>query len=246
MGRKLSAIDHKKREAEKVAGMFSCIGSRYDLLNHVLSLGLDIRWRKRVARETGKNNCRRILDVCTGTGDMALELCRFWRGEAHIEGIDFSRDLLERARKKSRESNLGHAVTFLEGNAEMLPYDDEMFDAITITFGLRNITNRLKALKEFYRVAKSGACFVCLEFSRPQNPIFSAVYSFYLMKVVPRVSQLLGSDPAAYRYLGDTIKDFPLPPELADQIASAGWRNVSYEILSGGIVAVHKGMKISG
>jgi demethylmenaquinone methyltransferase / 2-methoxy-6-polyprenyl-1,4-benzoquinol methylase len=239
----MSTIDHKKREAEKVEQMFSVIGPRYDLLNHVLSLGLDIGWRKEVAQETGGIQRQSILDVCTGTGDMAFELCRFWKGMVHIEGIDFSRDLLERARKKSIESNLDHAVTFREGNAEMLPYPDGQFDAITITFGLRNINNRLKALKEFYRVAKPGACFVCLEFSQPGNPFFSAGYSLYLIKIVPLVSRLFGSDPAAYRYLGNTIKDFPAPPDLANLITSAGWNNVSYKTLSGGIVAVHKGIK---
>jgi demethylmenaquinone methyltransferase / 2-methoxy-6-polyprenyl-1,4-benzoquinol methylase len=243
MNRKVNAIDHKKRDAEKVEQMFSGIGPRYDLLNHVLSLGLDIGWRKKVAHETGGVQRESILDVCTGTGDMAFELSRFYKGMVHIEGIDFSRDLLERARKKSRESNLDHAVTFREGNAEMLPYPDEQFDAITITFGLRNINNRLKALKEFYRVAKPGACFVCLEFSQPGKPFFSAVYSLYLIKIVPLVSRLFGSDPAAYRYLGNTIKDFPAPPDLADLITSAGWNNVSYKTLSGGIVAVHKGIK---
>lgn len=226
--------------------MFSNIGPRYDLLNHVLSLGLDIGWRKKVAQETGTINCKSILDVCTGTGDMALELSRFWKGKAHIEGLDFSRELLEIARKKIRKSNMGNTITFREGNAEMLPYPSEEFDAVTITFGLRNIKNRLNALKEFHRVARPGACFVCLEFSRPRTPFFSAVYSLYLTKLVPPVSRLFGSDPAAYRYLGDTIKDFPSPSELASLITSAGWKAVSYKTLAGGIVAVHKGIKPGG
>jgi demethylmenaquinone methyltransferase/2-methoxy-6-polyprenyl-1,4-benzoquinol methylase len=239
----MNVVDHKNRDAEKVAQMFSGIGPRYDLLNHVLSLGLDIGWRKKVAQETGGINCQNILDVCTGTGDMAFELNRFWKGKVHIEGIDFSRNLLERAQQKSGQLNAGDTITFREGNAEMLPYPDELFNAITITFGLRNITNRLKALREFYRVAKPGACFICLEFSQPGNPFFSAIYSLYLMKVVPVVSRLFGSDPAAYRYLGNTIKDFPNPSELSVLIRSAGWGTVSYRTLSGGIVAVHKGIK---
>jgi demethylmenaquinone methyltransferase/2-methoxy-6-polyprenyl-1,4-benzoquinol methylase len=141
---------------------------------------------------------------------------------------------------------MGNTITFREGNAEMLPYLSEEFDAVTITFGLRNIKNRLNALKEFHRVARPGACFVCLEFSRPRTPFFSAVYSLYLTKLVPPVSRLFGSDPAAYRYLGNTIKDFPSPSELASLITSAGWKAVSYETLAGGIVAVHKGIKPGG
>jgi len=242
----LNIIDHKERDARKVEAMFSSIGPRYDLLNRILSFGFDKGWRKQVARETGGLNCQSILDVCTGTGDMAIELSRFWKGKVHIEGIDFSRELLEIARKKIRGSNLENAITLREGNAEILPYPDKQFDAITITFGLRNINNRLKALQEFYRVTKPVGCFVCLEFSQPGTPFFSAIYSLYLKKLVPYVSQLFGSDPAAYRYLGSTIKDFPSPSDLANLLTSAGWKSVSYETLAGGIVAVHKGIKSGG
>ncbi len=179
------SIDHKERDAKKVAQMFSNIAGRYDLLNHVLSLGLDFGWRKKVARETGKVDCHRILDVCTGTGDMAIELCRFWKGKAHIDGLDFSRELINAGRKKVEDAKLRDLITFREGNAEKLPYKDEQYEAITITFGLRNINDRLKALKEFYRVTKPGGRFVCLEFSRPVNPVFSKIYFFYLNKICP-------------------------------------------------------------
>ena len=118
-------IDHKQRDAKKVEQMFSGIAARYDLLNHLLSLGLDTGWRKRVARETGKIDCRRILDVCTGTGDMAIELCKYWKGSAHIEGLDFSRELIGIGRKKVKQSNLDDKITFKEGNAERLPFKDE-------------------------------------------------------------------------------------------------------------------------
>ena len=239
----MKTIDHKNRDAEKVEQMFSNIASRYDLLNHVLSFGMDFGWRKKVARETGKTNCRDIIDVCTGTGDMAIELCKFWKGKAHIEGLDFSGELIEVGRKKVRQADLQSKINFREGNAEKLPYDDEKFDAVTITFGLRNIHDRLKALKEFYRVTKPGGCFVCLEFSQPPNPVFSGVYFFYLMKIAPLVSKMLGSDPAAYQYLGNTIRDFPSPDKLCRLIESAGWKNVSYRLLAGGIVAIHRGEK---
>lgn len=236
-------IDHKKRDAKKVEQMFSGIAGRYDLLNHVLSFGLDFGWRKRVAQETGKISCRNILDVCTGTGDMAIELCKFWKGEAYIEGIDFSRELIEVGRKKIKGANLTDRITFKEGNAEKLPYKDGQFDTITITFGLRNINNRLKALKEFYRVTKPGGCFICLDFSRPLNPVFSRVYFFYLAKLAPVISKLLGSEPTAYQYLGNTIKDFPPPQGLVELIESAGWTDVTYKRLAGGIVAIHRGSK---
>ena len=239
----MNTIDHKERDAKKVEQMFSGIAGRYDLLNHVLSLGLDYVWRRKVARETGKVSCRRILDVCTGTGDMAIELSSFWKGKAQIDGLDFSRELINVGRKKIESKKLQNVITFREGNAETLPYKNEQYDAVTITFGLRNIKDRPKALKEFYRVTKPGGCFVCLEFSQPVNPVFSRIYFFYLMRVAPFMSRLLGSDPAAYKYLGNTITEFPSPNELHGLIESAGWRDVSYKMLTGGIVAVHSGYK---
>jgi demethylmenaquinone methyltransferase / 2-methoxy-6-polyprenyl-1,4-benzoquinol methylase len=239
----MNAVDHKERDAKKVEEMFSRIASRYDLLNHVLSLGLDIRWRREVAKETGSTDCRKILDVCTGTGDTAIELCRFWRGKAKIEGIDFSRELLGIGKRKVEKAALSSKITFREGNAENLPYKEGQFDAVTITFGLRNIDDRLKSLKEFYRVTSPGGCFVCLEFSLPANAFFTKTYPFYLTKVVPMVSRMLGSDPAAYQYLGNTIKDFPLPEHLAGLIGSAGWRDVEYRSLAGGIVTIHHARK---
>lgn len=239
----MNHFDHKKRDAQQVEQMFSAIASRYDLLNHVLSFGLDFGWRRKVAEETGTIQCRRILDVCTGTGDMAIELCRFWKGKAHIDGLDFSHELLEVARRKIRKTKLMDMITLREGNAEELPYQDEQFDAITITFGLRNINDRIRALREFYRAARPGGCFVCLEFSQPRNPFFSGIYSVYLLKLVPLVSRLLGSNPGAYKYLGETIKDFPPPSDLARLISTAGWSEVTFRTLAGGIVALHRGVK---
>jgi demethylmenaquinone methyltransferase/2-methoxy-6-polyprenyl-1,4-benzoquinol methylase len=239
----MNSIDHKKRDPRKVEEMFSRIAARYDLLNHVLSLGLDIGWRKQVARETGKIDCHRVLDVCTGTGDMAIELCRFWKGIAEVEGLDFSRELIEIGRGKVSEAGLNDKITFKVGNAERLPFEDDRFDAVTITFGLRNINDRLKALKEFNRVTTTGGRFVCLEFSQPTNPILEKAYSFYLLKLVPLLSGIFRSDPTAYRYLGNTIKDFPQPSELVNLIISAGWKEVSYQRLAGGIVAIHYGIK---
>jgi demethylmenaquinone methyltransferase / 2-methoxy-6-polyprenyl-1,4-benzoquinol methylase len=239
----MNAVDHKKRDAKKIEKMFSRIASRYDLLNHVLSFGLDIMWRREAARETGRINCSKILDVCTGTGDMAIELCRFWEGKVSVEGIDFSSELLGIGNGKVKKAGLDRKITFTEGNAEKLPYRDEQYDAVTIIFGLRNISNRLKALKEFYRVTKPEGCFICLEFSQPTNLFVSKIYPFYLTKLLPLVSKILGSDPAAYRYLCNTIKDFPLPEDLALLIESAGWRDVEYRKLANGIVAIHSGRK---
>ncbi len=238
------SIDHKKRETEKVGKMFSSIAPRYDLLNHVLSFGLDYGWRRKASMETKMADCQYLLDVCTGTGDMAIELCRVWNGNARIEGIDLSEELLSIGKEKARRAGFHDKITLREGNAEELPYKDEQFDAVTITFGLRNIQDRPKALKEFYRVTKHRGCFVCLEFSQPINSFFKKLYSFYLLKLVPVISRFLGSDPSAYRYLGSTIQDFPSPNVLATLIESSGWQNVVHYKLGVGIVAIHTAQKL--
>jgi demethylmenaquinone methyltransferase / 2-methoxy-6-polyprenyl-1,4-benzoquinol methylase len=239
----VNLVDHKERDTKKVERMFSRISSRYDLLNHMLSLGLDFRWRKEIAREAGRINCQRILDVCTGTGDMAIELSKFWRGKVYIDAIDFSRELIEIGKKKVEKTNFSDKINFGKANAEMLPYQNEQFDAVTVAFGLRNIQDKLKALKEFYRVTRPNGRFICLEFSQPVNPLFGKLYFFYLMKILPYISRLAGSDLEAYRYLGRTIKEFLSPHELVDLIRSAGWENVTYKVMTGGIVAIHKGEK---
>ena len=236
-------VDHKERRASDVDRMFSSIAPRYDLLNHILSFGLDKVWRRKVASETRKIDCQNILDVCTGTGDMAIELSRQWKGKVHIEAVDFSQELIDIGRKKLRKARLNGTISFGKSNAEALPYKDEQFDVVTITFGLRNIMNRMQALKEFHRVTKSGGLFLCLEFSQPAHKVFSALYSFYLIKLVPLIAVVLGSDPDAYRYLGMTIKDFPTPQKLVQLIESAQWEDVQHVQLAGGIVALHQGRK---
>ncbi len=239
----MNHIDHKIRNAQKVEQMFSGIARHYDLLNHILSFGLDFGWRRKVALETKKIDCKKILDVCTGTGDMTIELNRIWEGKVQIEGLDLSSELLNIGREKVRKLNCEDKITFIQGNAENLPYNDNQFDAVTITFGLRNIKDRFKAITEFFRVTKPGGCFICLEFSQPVNPFFAKFYYFYLMKCTPLIAYIVGSNPAAYRYLGNTIREFPLPDELSELIESAGWRGVSFQILAGGIVTIHRGTK---
>ena len=236
-------VDHEERRASDVEGMFSSIAARYDLLNHLLSFGLDKGWRRRVASETRRIECRNILDLCTGTGDMAIELSRQWKGKVHVNAIDFSRELIERGERKIKKAGLNGSISFEQSNAEALPYEEGQFDAVTVTFGLRNIMNRVQALKECYRVTRPGGLFICLEFSQPDHAVFRKVYSFYLMKLVPLIAGMLGSDAAAYRYLGMTIKDFPPPLKLVQLIESAGWRDVTHFSLAAGIVAIHKGRK---
>ena len=138
----MSAVNHRDRQPREVKQMFSRIALRYDLLNHLLSFGLDFRWRKKVSEQTARTECRRILDVCTGTGDMAISLCHYWKGKAHIDAIDFSPELLAIGTMKTKKAGVQDFITFREANAEHVPFSDESFDAVTIAFGLRNIQDR--------------------------------------------------------------------------------------------------------
>ncbi len=153
------------------------------------------KWRGRPEKSIAGES----LTYAPGLEIWPLSFRRYWKGKAQIDGLDFSGELINVGRRKVEAAKLQNVITFREGNAENLPYENVQYDAVTITFGLRNINDRLKALKEFYRVTKPGGCFVCLEFSRPLNPVFSRIYFFYLMRVAPFISRLLGSDPAAYR-----------------------------------------------
>jgi demethylmenaquinone methyltransferase/2-methoxy-6-polyprenyl-1,4-benzoquinol methylase len=236
-------IDHVLRPSEKVEDMFSNIARRYDLLNHLLSFGFDFLWRKTAAKETLDKPCNLILDVCTGTADMAIELCKVHNNGTSINGIDFSMELMNIGLKKTKKAYLNKRISFICGDAEKLPFKDKTFDAITITFGLRNIQDRFKALKEFYRVTKDEGIFVCLEFSQPVNKAFFKLYYFYLSNIVPFISKVVGSNPSAYIYLKNTILDFPSPEELCYLIEKAGWKNTIFKRLTGGIVTIHKAYK---
>lgn len=236
-------IDHETRDPAEVSRMFDRIAAGYDRLNHIMSLGMDIGWRKRVAEETGRVECRRILDVCCGTGDTAIELARFWAGRAQVDGIDVSAESVRLGRDKVAAKGLTGLVQLADGDALALPFDDGRFDAVTITFGLRNLSRRLEGLKEFRRVARPEGRLVCLEFSHPPNRLIHAPYMFYISRVVPLIARLVRTDVAAYRYLGLTVRAFPTAPELSDLIGQAGWREVSYNHLLFGAVAIHTAQK---
>lgn len=240
----LTDIDHSLRNPEKIEGMFSNIAKRYDLLNHLLSFGFDFSWRKKVAKETLRTQCNRILDVCTGTADMAIELCKAHGDSVLVNGLDFSIELMKIGFNKTKKYSFENTIEFICGNAEELPFKDNSFDAITITFGLRNIQDRIKALKEFHRVTKNGGIFLCLEFSQPTNRLFSKLYYFYLSSFAPLISKIAGSKPSAYIYLKNSIKDFYTPDELCNLIEISGWKHADYKRFTGGIVAIHRAYKI--
>jgi demethylmenaquinone methyltransferase / 2-methoxy-6-polyprenyl-1,4-benzoquinol methylase len=218
--------------------MFSGIARRYDLLNHLLSANIDKRWRRKV-RELLEDTLAKpeamVLDVACGTGDLSIELAR--DSEAAVIGTDFCRPMLTVAREKST------SIPFVEGDAMNLSYGDDSFDAVTIAFGLRNLSSVEAGLGELGRVLKPGGRLVVLEFSSPVVPGFRGLFNFYFAHILPRIGGLISGERGAYEYLPDSVSKFPDQKRLASLMESKGFDEVSYTNLTGGIAAIHIGTK---
>jgi demethylmenaquinone methyltransferase/2-methoxy-6-polyprenyl-1,4-benzoquinol methylase len=221
----------EKRRAD-VSAMFDRVAVRYDLLNDVLSLGQDRAWRRRVVKAVDPRPGQRVLDLAAGTGTSSLP---FERAGATVVPTDLSLGMLQVG--KRRLPGLG----FVAGDALALPYADAAFDAVTISFGLRNVEDTLGALRELRRVTRPGGTLVVCEFSTPTWRPFRAVYSDYLVAALPRVATALSPNPAAYHYLAESIQAWPDQPALAALLQQAGWQQVEWRNLSGGVVALHRG-----
>lgn len=213
-----------------VARMFDGVAKRYDLANDVLSLGQDRRWRKHVVAAIDPKPGERILDLAAGTGTSSQP---FRDAGAEVVPCDFSIGMLTVGKRSKPQ------LPFVAGDGTRLPFKDETFDAVTISFGLRNIVDFQAGLRELRRVAKPGGRLVVCEFSRPTNKVFGKVYVEYLMRALPPVARAVSSNPDAYVYLAESIRAWPAQEALATRIVNAGWRNPRWQNLSGGIVALH-------
>ncbi|MBC8028860.1 MAG: bifunctional demethylmenaquinone methyltransferase/2-methoxy-6-polyprenyl-1,4-benzoquinol methylase UbiE [Pyrinomonadaceae bacterium] len=221
--------------------MFATIAARYDLLNHLLSGNIDKRWRRLVAKilYQGLPLESRILDVACGTGDLSLTLSE--SGEARIVGLDFCRPMLDIAAAKSLKR--GAKVPFIEGDALALPFQDRSFDSVTIAFGLRNLASVESGLCELLRVLRPGGRVAVLEFSKPRYAIFRGLFKVYFTKLLPFVGGLISGSRGAYQYLPDSVSRFPDQKELASLMKNAGFEEVTYQNLTGGIAALHLGRR---
>jgi len=225
----------------QIQTMFSGIAARYDLLNHVLSFGMDTYWWRRMARLSGAGPGRLYLDVAAGTGDSTLALTR--KG-ARVISSDFTLAMLRRGPDKFRVQDSGQGVWASVGaDAQALPFQGEIFDGVTICYGIRNVEDRSRALAEFMRVLKPGGCLTVLEFSQPRWAWFRQIYGWYSRVLLPRIGGLLSGDASAYAYLPDSIRQFPGPEALASELAVAGFEKIGWEGLTGGIAALHLGSK---
>lgn len=219
--------------------MFASIAPRYDLLNRVLSLGVDRAWRREAAREALALSPRRILDVATGTGDFALEL-KARAEHAEVVGSDFVPQMLDIARAKARGRGL--ELRLEEGDALNLPYPDGSFDAVTCAFGFRNFADYARGLSEMWRVLAPGGRLVILEFPPPRPGLFGALFRFYFRQILPRVGAWVSGNAGAYTYLPESVLAFPDPGRLAGLMHATGFRT-RYRLLTFGIAAIHVGDK---
>ncbi|MCP2277647.1 demethylmenaquinone methyltransferase / 2-methoxy-6-polyprenyl-1,4-benzoquinol methylase [Nocardia amikacinitolerans] len=213
--------------------MFDGVAKRYDLTNTVISAGQDRYWRWATRKALGLRPGERVLDLAAGTGVSTLE---FGKSGAWCVATDFSKGMLAAGRFRN--------VPMVAGDAMALPFADDSFDAVTISYGLRNVSDPDLALREMLRVTKPGGRLVVAEFSTPIFPVFRTLYMEYLMKTLPRVARAVSSNPDAYVYLAESIRAWPNQRQLAMRIAKAGWSTVKWRNLSGGVVALHRGYKL--
>ena len=224
----------EEEAAAWVRGMFGRVAARYDLLNHLLSANIDRHWRAKAVRRLSEIVTRpeaTCLDLCCGTGDLMLALQR--RGTARVLGSDFCHPMLLAARAKRPTAEL------FEADALRLPLHDRSLDLIAVAFGFRNLSNYQRGIEEMLRVLRPGGMAAILEFSQPRNRAFASLYRFYSNRILPAIGGFISGSRDAYTYLPESVRKFPSAGELAEQIRCAGFREVRYEVMTGGIVALH-------
>ena len=244
----MTGTTRPSRESTQFAGqvnrMFDRIAGRYDLLNSLMTAGLHHRWRQRAAERAELRPGDPALDVCCGTGDLALELANRVSPGGRVIGCDFSEPMLDLAREKATARG-AVGLRFEWADALSLPYDAERFEAATVGFGVRNLSDLDRGLREMTRVLRPGGRLVILEITQPTRPPLSTFYSLWFDRIVPLLGRLT-SDPEAYSYLPESVRSFPTPRGLAEKMDAAGLQRVRWTVLAGGIIAIHSGVKEPG
>jgi demethylmenaquinone methyltransferase/2-methoxy-6-polyprenyl-1,4-benzoquinol methylase len=226
----------------QVRRIFSTITERYDFLNHFLSAGRDVYWRRFMVRRLRFFQTNRLLDLATGTGDVAIEAARS-HPAIQVFGLDFAAPMLAAAGPKIIRAGFSERIINLQGDALNLPFPAEHFDAVTVAFGIRNMPDRARALREIRRVLAPGGGLSILEFTTPQGKLFRKLYFFYLNRFLPRLARLFTSHPEAYQYLAESIVHFPYPEDFLREIEWAGFREAKKFSLTGGITYLYEGKK---
>jgi demethylmenaquinone methyltransferase / 2-methoxy-6-polyprenyl-1,4-benzoquinol methylase len=228
----------------RVRRMFGEIAPRYDFLNHLLSMGTDKYWRWRTVRRVAPDGDAPLLDLCTGTGDLALAYAKRLNGSGRVVGADFCHEMLAIGRAKADRAGHNGRVTFIEADAQQLPFPDNHFQIVCVAFGLRNVTDTDRGLREMARVCRPGGRVAVLEFSMPRWQPFRGIYRWYFRRVLPKVGQaLMRNKSAAYSYLPESVGEFPDGDALAERMRSAGLHEVRYWPLTLGVATLYVGVK---
>lgn len=230
------------KKKEQVAQMFNSIAFRYDFMNRFLTAGIDMRWRRKAIQQLQAIHPKKVLDVATGTGDVAIMTYEILHPEK-ITGIDISEGMLELGRKKIARLHLSEIIELRKGDSEQIPFGEHSFDAITVAFGVRNFENLQQGLSEMLRVLKPGGKLVVLEFSKPTKPLFRAVCNFYMNVVTPAVGNLFTSNQGAYQYLNDSVQAFPEGQSFITILQQAGFTKTYLKRLSFGICTIYCGSR---
>ncbi len=227
---------------ENVRVMFNSIAKRYDFLNHFLSLGIDKLWRKKLVKLLIINNPQIILDVATGTGDLAIEVSL--KSKANIIGIDIAEEMIEIGKNKIKAKKLEHQIKLQVADSENIPFETAIFDAAMVSFGVRNFETLEKGLSEMHRVLKSGAMIAVLEFSKPKKFPVKNLYMFYFRHILPTLGRIISGDKAAYTYLPESVRQFPDGQQFIEILNKIGFKETTEKRLSFGIASIYTGIKI--
>ena len=232
-------IVKKKDKQNLVNSVFNSVADKYDLMNDITSLGIHREWKNNLINWMAPQKNQKLADIAGGTGDIARKFLNNGGHSAYI--IDINEEMIKsgKVNKKSLKN-----IKWLVASAEDIPIDDNTFERATMGFGLRNITNRAKALKEVHRILKPGGRFICLEFSHVENDLIEEIYNFWSFKCMPYIGEKVAGDRSAYTYLVESIRQFPTQPELSEMLSEAGFSRVKYRNLSNGIVSLHSGWKL--
>ena len=229
--------DSDKGKKEQVAQMFDNISENYDDLNRVISFGIDVKWRKKVVAIVGENSPKQILDIATGTGDLAIMMAEL--NPDRIVGLDISAGMLDVGKQKIAKANLSDMIEMIVGDSEKMPFDDNTFDAITVSFGVRNFANLDKGLKEIKRVLKPGGTFVVLETSVPTKFLYKQGYRFHTSVILPIIGKLFSKDKVAYSYLSESANSFPFGEKFNNILLKNGFTTATDKPVTFGVASIY-------
>lgn len=232
-----------EEKAGKVAEVFHSVAAKYDIMNDLMSAGIHRIWKQFTIEASRARKGHKILDIAGGTGDLAAKFSKLVGPTGQVILADINNSMLNVGRDKLTDKGIVGNINYVQANAECLPFPDNYFDCITIAFGLRNVTDKDKALRSMYRILKPGGQLLVLEFSKPNNALLEKVYDQYSFRVLPKVGKLVANDAESYQYLAESIRMHPDQETLKNMLLDAGFDACDYHNMTGGIVALHKGRK---